>query len=102
MEKVAYYGSAATDVSNKVDTRTRQRVGAVGGLGSEEQSFDELPIGIAKLCDLPQLLGNFENFQHSSTKDRTRFRTLASRKCNHASILLTNIRKSQAMLLRAT
>ena len=47
MEKVAYYETAATDVSNKVDTRTRQRVGAVGGLGSEEQSFDELPVGIA-------------------------------------------------------
>ena len=47
MEKVAYYGSAATDVSNRVDTRTRQRVGAVGGLGSEDQSSDELPVGIA-------------------------------------------------------
>ena len=47
MDKVAYYGSAATDVSNRVDTRKRQRVGAVGGLGSEEQSFDELPVGIA-------------------------------------------------------
>jgi hypothetical protein len=38
---------------------------------------------------------------HSSTKVRTRFRTFASRKYNHASILLTNILKSQAMLLRA-
>jgi hypothetical protein len=31
---------------------------------------------------------------HSSTKFRTRFRTFASRLCNHASILLTNILKS--------
>jgi hypothetical protein len=38
---------------------------------------------------------------HSSTKVRTRFRNFASRKCNRASILLTNILKSQAMLLRA-
>ena len=99
---MAYYETAATDVSNKVDTRKRQRVGAVGGLGCEEQNFDEFPLGIAKLCGLPPLYRNFENFQHSSTNVRTRFRTLASRKCSHAMILLTNILNSQAMLFRAT
>jgi len=101
MEKVAYYETAAADVSNKVDKRKRQRAGAVGGLGCGEQSFDEFPLSFAKFCGLPPLYGNFENVQHSSTKVRTRFRTCASRKCNHASILLTNILKSQAMLLRA-
>jgi hypothetical protein len=38
---------------------------------------------------------------HFSTIVRTRFLTFESRKCNHESILLTNILKSQAMLLRA-
>jgi hypothetical protein len=40
MEKVAYYETAAADVSNKVDKRKRQRAGAVGGLGCGEQGFD--------------------------------------------------------------
>jgi hypothetical protein len=36
MEKVAYYETAATDVSNKVDKRKRQRAGVVGGLGCDQ------------------------------------------------------------------
>ena len=63
MEKVAYYETAAADVSNKVDKRKRQRAGAVGGLGCEEQSFDEFPLSFAKFCGLPPLYGNFENVQ---------------------------------------
>jgi hypothetical protein len=53
MEKVAYYETAAADVSNKVDKKKRQRAGAVGGLGCEEKSFDEFPLGLAKFCGLP-------------------------------------------------
>jgi hypothetical protein len=94
MEKVAYYETAAADVSNKVDTRKRQRAGAAGGLGCGKESFDEFPLSFAKFCGLPPLHGNIENVQHSSTKVRTRFRTFASRKCNHAHNLLTNFLKS--------
>jgi hypothetical protein len=101
MEKAAYLETTATDVSNKVDKRKRQRAGAVGGLGCGEQSFDEFSLSFAKFCGLPPLYENFENVQHSSTKIRTIFRTFASRKWNHASILLTNVLKSQAILLRA-
>ena len=42
MEKVAYYETAATDVSNKVDTRKKQRACALGGLGGEELGFSEI------------------------------------------------------------
>jgi hypothetical protein len=91
---VPSYEKEAADVSNKVDKRKRQRVGAVGGLGCGEQSFDEFPLSFAKFCGVPPLHGNIENVQDSSTKVRTRFRTFATKKCNHASILLTNILKS--------
>jgi hypothetical protein len=59
------------------------------------------PLSFAKFGGLPSMYMNFENVQHSSTEVRTIFRTFASRKCSHASILLTNILKSEAMLLRA-
>jgi hypothetical protein len=62
-EKVAYYGTAAADVSSKVNKRKRQRAGAVGGLGCGEQSFDEFPLSFPKFCGLPPLHGNIEDVQ---------------------------------------
>jgi hypothetical protein len=47
-DKVAYYENEATDVSKKVDMSKRHRVGAVGGLGCGERSFDEFPLSLAK------------------------------------------------------
>jgi hypothetical protein len=56
-------------VSNKVDKRKRQRAAAVGGLGCEEQSFNEFPLSFAKFCGLPPLYGNFENVQQKFGQD---------------------------------
>jgi hypothetical protein len=79
MEKVAYYETAAADVSNKVDKKKRQRARAVGGLGCGEQGLDLFPLSFAKFCGFPPVYGNFENVQYFSTKVRTIFCIFASR-----------------------
>jgi len=63
MEKVAYFETAATDVRNKVDKRKGHRDCAVGGLGCEEQRFNDVPLSFAKFCALSPLHGNIESVQ---------------------------------------